>query len=576
MVLLQATVICSIAQNVGIGTSTPNASAQLDISSTTKGMLAPRMTIAERDAIVAPVQGLLIFNTNSNSFQYYNGTSWSNITHSGIASGTNNQIPKFLGPWGLHNSMITDNGKGVGIGTTTPGEKLQVAGNIKADTVKPAVLKLTQNAGNGKILTSDATGNASWQAGSASTGNIGFGVWGDCATNGNISEYNPVSDTTIAANDKFGFSVSISGNWAVIGSPRKDVGANLDQGGATFYQYEGNEWVQKQNITGVNGAAGDNFGTSVSISGNYAIIGAPFDDFSLPTSNVGTASIYQYNGTSWVFMQEISDGAGFGLNDNFGSSVSISGNYAIVGSPNDDVGANTDQGSACMYRYNGTNWVFMQKITDATGAAGDEFGTSVSISGTYVIAGAANDDVGANSNQGSAGIYNYNGTNWVLMQKINGQTSDDLFGYSVSLSGNDAIIGAPKAYNGHSSTGSASIYRYNGTIWNKTDVAIDDNVVSGDNFGGSVSISGNYAIVGNRLHDIGSLYIDQGSSTIFIRVGNFWPRLQNVTDPVGRNLDNFGASVSVDGATKRFLIGVDPGGSIGFNPFGKAIFGKIN
>jgi len=105
-------------QSIGIGTATPNASAQLDISSTTKGMLIPRMTEAEKNAISGPVQGLMIFNITTNSFQYYNGAQWSNMTHSGIVTGTNNRLPKFVGLWGLQNSMVTDNGSGVSVSGT--------------------------------------------------------------------------------------------------------------------------------------------------------------------------------------------------------------------------------------------------------------------------------------------------------------------------------------------------------------------------------------------------------------------------------------------------------------------------
>lgn len=105
------------AQSVGIGTSSPNASAQLDVSSNTKGMLIPRMTEAEKTAIASPAQGLMIFNITTNSFQYYNGVSWINITHSGIASGTNNRVAKFTGLWGLQSSLLTDNGAGVALNT---------------------------------------------------------------------------------------------------------------------------------------------------------------------------------------------------------------------------------------------------------------------------------------------------------------------------------------------------------------------------------------------------------------------------------------------------------------------------
>ncbi|MEI2738466.1 MAG: hypothetical protein V9F01_06760 [Chitinophagaceae bacterium] len=110
--------VCS-GQNVGIGTATPNASAQLDVSSTTKGILIPRMTDAEKNAIPSPAPGLLIYNTNTNSFQYYHGTSWVNISHSGIINGTVNKVAKFNSPWGLTAAgLITDNGTGVAINNT--------------------------------------------------------------------------------------------------------------------------------------------------------------------------------------------------------------------------------------------------------------------------------------------------------------------------------------------------------------------------------------------------------------------------------------------------------------------------
>ncbi len=108
-----------VAQGVGIGTSTPNPSAQLDISSTSKGILLPRMTEAEKNAIPSPALGLMVFNTTTGSFQYYNGVSWSNISHSGIISGTANKVAKFNSPWGLTaNTLITDNGAGVAINTS--------------------------------------------------------------------------------------------------------------------------------------------------------------------------------------------------------------------------------------------------------------------------------------------------------------------------------------------------------------------------------------------------------------------------------------------------------------------------
>lgn len=123
------------AQSIGIGTNSPNLSAQLDITSNSKGLLIPRMTQAELNAIVSPAQGLMVYNTSTNSFQYYNGSLWLNITHSGIVTGIVNRIPKFSGPWGMNPGMMTDNGNGISIntgGTTAdPSAALDVSSTTK-------------------------------------------------------------------------------------------------------------------------------------------------------------------------------------------------------------------------------------------------------------------------------------------------------------------------------------------------------------------------------------------------------------------------------------------------------------
>ena len=464
-------------------------------------------------------------------------------------------------------------GQNVGIGTTAPSEKLQVAGNIKTDTIKLNAIKLANNAGAGKVLTSDAAGNGIWETSNATTaGNKGFGVWGDCATNGNISEYFPVADAKGAAGDFFGYEVSISGNYAIVGVRQDDVDAKINQGSVNIYQYDGSGWVLMQKLTDPLGEAGDNFGGSVSISGNYAIVGAFLDDVSA-NSNQGSASIYQFDGTTWVLMQQLTDASGE-VDDLYGFSVSISNNYAVVGAYQDDVNGITDQGSVSIYQFNGTTWELMQKMSGTPGAY-FSFGISVSTSGNYVIVGAQGETVNANPNQGTASIYEHDGKNWILIQKIIDVTGalGDLFGRSVSISDNYAIIGANGDDVGANvNQGSASIYQYDGLSWVLMKKLTDLAGESYDSFGWNVSISGNYAIMGAWNDKVGTNITQGGSSSIYVRVGIGWQKLQYIIDPGVNESDQFGFSNSIDGTTKRFLIG-----ATGYaNGSGKVVFGKVN
>jgi len=144
--------------------------------------------------------------------------------------------------------------------------------------------------------------------------------------------------------------------------------------------------------------------------------------------------------------------------DNFGYSVSISGEYVIVGARfNDDDGSSS--GSAYIFSRSDTTWTQQAKLTASDEAANDEFGYSVSISGDNAIVGAQhNDDDGSNS--GSAYIFNRSGTSWSEQAKhiASDAAADDEFGYSVSISGDHAIVGAFLDDDAGNASGSAYVY----------------------------------------------------------------------------------------------------------------------
>jgi len=153
-------------------------------------------------------------------------------------------------------------------------------------------------------------------------------------------------------------------------------------------------WIEQAKLTALDGAAGDWFGCSISIDGDYAIVGACYDDL-----EKGSAYIFKRNGATWV--QEAKLNVSHGKeSDRFGCSVSIDGNYALVGA----YAKNNWTGAAYVFKRNDTNWAEKAKLTASDGSSGDYFGYSVSIDGSRVIVGASHDDYLGNDS-GSAYIF---------------------------------------------------------------------------------------------------------------------------------------------------------------------------
>ena len=201
------------------------------------------------------------------------------------------------------------------------------------------------------------------------------------------------------------------------------------------------------------GSAGDNFGYSVAIDGDIAVIGVPFDN----DNGSGSGSVYVFtrSGSIWSEQQKLTASDGEGL-DEFGHSVAIDGNTVVVGAHNDgdrwDSGG-LDSGSAYVFTRSGTNtrgwWSEQAKLTASDAATRDNFGTSVAIDGDTAVIGARyDDDNGKNKKSGSAYVFTRSGTSWSEQQKITDSDADygHEFGHSVAIDGETIVIGVP----GHS------------------------------------------------------------------------------------------------------------------------------
>lgn len=337
------------------------------------------------------------------------------------------------------------------------------------------------------------------------------------------------------ADDRFGYSVSIFGDYILIGVSEDDNG--YSSGSAYIFYYDGSSWSEQQKLTASDGDIEDRFGNSVSISGDNILIGAKLDDDNGTSS--GSTYIFLYDGLSWVEQQKLiaSDGID---GDYFGCSVSISGDYALIGAwGNDNNGSYS--GSAYIYHYDGTSWSEQQKLTASDGDAVDMFGHSVSISGDYALIGAfGNDDNGSSS--GSAYIYHYDGLSWGEQQKLTASdgAENDWFGWSVSISGDCALIGARNDDDNGSSSGSAYIYYYDETSWEEHQKLTASDGAGWDNFGISVSISEDYALIGTSY---GNNY--NGSAYIYHYDETYWIEQQKLTASDGAENDRFGNSVSI-------------------------------
>lgn len=350
-----------------------------------------------------------------------------------------------------------------------------------------------------------------------------------------------------ANGDEFGYDIAMSGDTLIVGVRSDDVGANTDQGSARVFRRTGSVWILEATLTAPDGDSGDWFGYSVDIEGDTVLIGTAFDDVGT-NSNQGSAYVFVRSDSTWTHQATLTAPDGT-ADDSFGNSVAIAGDAVVIGTPLDDVGTTINQGTVHIFRRSGTIWNHEATLLAPDGAESDWFGEYVAIADNTVVAGSRLDDIGANTDQGSAHVFVYAESTWTHQAQLTAPdgTVNDGFGYSVAIGGETIVVGADFDDVGmNSDQGSAGVFVRSDTSWSHQATLTAPEGAAGDRFGYSLAIEGATIVVGAPLDNVDD-NAEEGSSRVFVRSGTNWTQQATLTAPDGMPDDLFGYCVAING-----------------------------
>jgi len=343
------------------------------------------------------------------------------------------------------------------------------------------------------------------------------------------------------SSDYFGGAVSLWGTRALIGG---GLSSPIDQGAAYVFVFDGTGWRQEAKLTPSDGKPFDLFGGSVSLLGERALIGGGLAD-----RNKGAAYTFVFDGTNWNEEAKIVP-SNLRNSDDFGSSVSLSGNRALIGAS--EASSTGAPGKAYVFVFDGTNWIQEAELVPDHQTNVD-FGISVSLSGNRALIGADQSP----TDNGKAYVFVFDGTTWKQEAELtvpDGQPNDR-FGRSVSLSGNRALIGADQLQANPPAPGKAYIFAFDGVSWNQEAVLTSSDAQSTDNFGISVSLAGKHALVGASQLDANGGLGGAGAAYLFVFDGTSWIQKSKLIAADGQPPDAFGSAVFL--WKNRALVGAE-------------------
>jgi cysteine-rich repeat protein len=380
--------------------------------------------------------------------------------------------------------------------------------------------------------------------------------------------------STGSAYSNFGSSVAIEGNVAIVGAFKDNTYGNYD-GAVYIFGFDGIGWNEEQAIYGPSDSY-NYFGRDVSIDGDSFVVGSNRGDYD-ENSNVGVVYYYEFNGNIWEEVATLTASV-MEANSDFGTSVDIDGNVIVVGAPGKEVNGNNNAGAVYVFRWNGFLWQEEDILTGSDIDSGDDFGYSVAVEDDLIVVGAPDDDSGYND--GNAYVFRYDEANWIQEARLlnNHGNTNDKMGFSIGIENSVVFVGETQGDKSQSNTGIVNVYEFDGSNWNEVqELEPSDGVGgsdgAGEEFGHDVSAFGDIVLVGSRKMNNNGV-TTAGAGYIYKKVGNDWVEIQKLTALNMEQGDMFGWSVATH--NDKAIVGAFADDDFGENSGSAYIFEGIN
>jgi len=382
---------------------------------------------------------------------------------------------------------------------------------------------------------------------------VGSILWWSGTAQGQRFEDSKSSAADGAPFDRFGTAVDVSGMTAVVGAPRDDDGGS-SSGSAYIFEYDGSRWIQTAKLTASDAAITDLFGTSVAISGDVVVIGAPFSSRS--KSSAGAVYLFEKPITGWTDMTETGtlNASDEKPGDGFGTAVAIDGDFVVVGASQEFSGGT---GKTYVYEKPIDGWQTITEsaiLTVSSANAGDRIGSAVAISGDVVAVGAPGSDA-FGKDAGVILAYQRPIGGWASANETAALWAsdggvDDALGFSVATSGPTIAAGAPFHDGAASNAGATYVFRATQNGWkNSAEEAklLTSSFAPIDEFGNTIAMETDMIVVGAHKSDLAGS--NAGALFVYRKPNLGWTEMFESDFVIASDAaiaDGFGTSVAMD------------------------------
>jgi hypothetical protein len=299
------------------------------------------------------------------------------------------------------------------------------------------------------------------------------------------------------------------------------AGPNTTPGRAVLWRKVAGTWTYQETLASPNPEADGHFGVRVDIDGTWMAIGAS-NESALNTDS-GRVYMYQWNGSNWVLYETL-DGGDAIAGGSFGNFVDLDGTRLAVGATHRS--APNNLGYAYVYDFNGTNWVLTQRLEASVRVIGDRFGRWLSLDGDRLAVGSSRDDSGF-VNNGAVHVFDFDGMTWTETQTIlPGDLSTNKRFYTAALLGDQLVIGAEGDNQFGSGAGAAYYFTFDGITWTQQTKFAPATISAGDAFGNSIDRQNDIIVIGAPRED--DVLTDVGAAYVFELDTGVWVEKQRV------------------------------------------------